>query len=86
MLMLSRLPLPTKPSVVLTPPETIHLMEHLSMVPVSAAQIWKLTDRHPLLAKVKCFVQRSWPDHVVQELTEFTGWLLAVGQQDHCST
>ena len=62
---LSRLPLPTTPSVVPTPPETIHLMEHLSMGPVSAAQIWQPTDHHLLLAKVKQFVQRSWLDHMV---------------------
>ena len=67
---LSRLPLPTTPSVVPKPPETIHLMEHLSMGPVSAVQIRQLTDRHPLMAKVKRFVQHGWPDHIDQELKE----------------
>ena len=60
----------TTPSVVPTPPETIHLMEHLSMGPVSAAQIWQPTDHHLLLAKVKRFVQHGWLDHMVQELKE----------------
>ena len=48
---LSRLPLPTTPSQIPTPPETIQLMENLSLGPVSAAQIRQLTDRHPVLFK-----------------------------------
>ena len=48
---LSLLQLPTTPSVVPTPPETIYLMKHFPMGPVSATQIWQLTDCHPLLTK-----------------------------------
>ena len=67
---LSRLPLPTTPSQVPTPPETIQLMEHLSMGPVSVAQIQQMTDRHPVLAQVKRFVQYGWPNQMDQELEE----------------
>ena len=65
---LSHLPLPTTPSVVPTPPETIHLMEHLSMGPVSAVQIRQLTDRHPLMAKVKRFVQHDSDSEILLHL------------------
>ena len=51
---LSRLPHLVQPSIsqVPTPPETVHLMEHLYSTPVTASQIRVHTHRDPLLAKV----------------------------------
>ena len=67
---LSRLPCSSQPSSVPTPPETVHLMEHLASTPVTASQIKLHTDRDPLLSKVKQFVQQGWPDRVNSESTD----------------
>ena len=45
-------PLPEVPD----PPEMVLLMEHLASTPVSAQQIKMLTDRDPVLSKVKKFI------------------------------
>ena len=59
---LSRLPLPTVPAEVPTPPELVLLMEHLADSPVTADQIRSWTKRDPTLAPVLQYVQQSWPD------------------------
>ena len=58
---LSRLPLPDCPTNVPMPPETIALLEQLASVPLTAAQIRKMTDRDPVLAKVKQYTRKGWP-------------------------
>ena len=58
---LSRLPLAECPESVLKPPETIALLEHLAIVPLTASQIRNITDCDPTLAKVKQFTQKGWP-------------------------
>ena len=61
---LSRLPLAVQPENVPTPPETIALLEHLANVPLAASQIKSMTDRDPILTKVKQFTQTNWPNTV----------------------
>ena len=60
--MLCRLPLPTIPAEVPTPPELILLMENLADSSVTADQISFWTKRDPSLAPVLPYVQQSWPD------------------------
>ena len=45
-------------------------MEHLDCTPVTASQIGVHTNRDPLLAKVKQFVQQGWPGRVEGESTD----------------
>ena len=60
-LQLSRLPLPDHPRSVPVAPEVIALLEHLSLVPLSAAKLRILTSRSTVLAKVRHFVRYGWP-------------------------
>ena len=53
---LSRLLLPEAPKKVPVPAETILLLEHLSLLPLSAEQIRLSTARDPILAKVQQLV------------------------------
>ena len=64
---LSRLPLPDCPTNVPIPPETIALLEQLASVPLTAAQIRKMTDRDPVLAKVKQYTLKGWPTTVTDK-------------------
>ena len=50
---LSRLPIPETSSESETPEEVVFLMDHLSSVPISSADIRKETDREPVLSRVK---------------------------------
>ena len=50
---LSCLHLPDCPTTVLMPPETIALLEQLASVPLTATQIQNMTDRDPMLTKVR---------------------------------
>ena len=50
--LLSRLPLPQAPSIVLIPGETIGLLEMLDGSPITAAQIKTWTDHDPTLSRV----------------------------------
>ena len=50
---LSRLPLPVCTTNVPMLPEIIVLLEQLASVPLTATQIFKMTDRDPILTKVK---------------------------------
>ena len=58
---LSRLPLPDHPESVPVAPEVIASLEHLSIVPLSAAKMRTLTSRSTVLAKVRHFVRYGWP-------------------------
>ena len=64
---LSCLPLPDCPTNVPMPPETIALLEQLASVPLTAAQIRKMTDRDPVLAKVKQYTWKGWPATVTDK-------------------
>ena len=83
---LSRLPSPSYPSNVPTPPETIHLMELLDSTPVSARQIRNHTDRDPLLSQVKKFVQQGWPSTTEKsaELQPYERWKSELSLHDGC--
>ena len=58
---LSRLPLPDHPQLVPVAPEVIASLEHLSIVPPSAAKLKTLSSHSTVLAKVKHFVRSGWP-------------------------
>ena len=64
---LSRLPLPDCPTTVPMPPETIALLEQLASVPLTSTQIRNMTNRDPVLAKVKQYTQTGWPATVSDE-------------------
>ena len=64
---LSRLPLPDCPTTVPMPPETIALLEQLASVPLTATQIRNMTDRDPVLTKVKQYTQNGWPNNIKDE-------------------
>ena len=59
--MLSRLPLPSAPSTVPTPGETILVMDMLNSLPVTAANIKTATGHDPILSRVHTFVLKGWP-------------------------
>ena len=50
---LSRLPLPYTPSITLTPPEVILLLEQMSESPLTITQIHSRTQRDPILYFVR---------------------------------
>ena len=58
---LSRLPLPDHQQSVPVAPEVIASLEHLSIVPLSAAKLRTLTSHSTVLAKVRYFVRSGWP-------------------------
>ena len=64
---LSRLPLPDCPDNVPTPPETIALLEQLTNVPLMSNQIRSMTDRDPVLARVKEYTRNGWPTAITDE-------------------
>ena len=64
---LSRLPLPDCPTTVPMPPETIALLEQLASIPLTATQIQNMTDRDPVLTKVKQYTQNGWPANIKGE-------------------
>ena len=56
-----RLPLPDCSTTVPMPPETIALLKQLASVPLTVTQIQNMTDRDPVLVKVKQYTQSGWP-------------------------
>ena len=64
---LSCLPLPDCPTTVPMPPETIALLEELASIPFTATQIQNMTDRNPVLTKVKQYTQNGWPANIKDE-------------------
>ena len=68
---LSRLPLPSAPAQVPTPPELVLLMEHLEESPVTASHIRSWSQKDPVLAQVLEFVRQGWPDKVDQDLSPY---------------
>ena len=62
---LSRLPLPNSlTSEVPIPSELVLLMEHMSTGPLTAAQVKSMTQRDPVLSRVRSHVLRGWPTTV----------------------
>ena len=57
---LSQFPLPDSPTSVLIPAETVAIMEHLLIIPLTAAKIKQATERDPTLSKVKCYTLLGW--------------------------
>ena len=64
---LSRLPLPDYPDNVPTPPETIALLEQLTHIPLTSTQIRSMTDRDPVLARVKEYTRNGWPTAITDK-------------------
>ena len=58
---LSYLPLSDCPTNISMPPKTIAVLEQLESVPLTATQIRKMTDRDPVLAKMKQYTWKGWP-------------------------
>jgi len=58
---LSRLPIPATSSEHEVPEEFVLLMDHLSTIPVTSADIQRETDRDPVLSRVKKYTLSGWP-------------------------
>lgn len=80
----SRLPLSVQPKEVPMPQELVYLLEGLENSPVSVEQIKAWTDRDPLLAKVRRFVQHGWPRTVDPVLQPYHSRQLELSIQDNC--
>ena len=59
---LSRLPAGPAPINVPVPGDTIHIMQHMDMSPVTFADVRKETARDPVLSQVYLWVQSGYPD------------------------
>ena len=60
---MSRLPLPEKPESVPCPGDLILLTSHLSEHIMTADKIRQLTDKDPLLSRVRRLILHGWPDN-----------------------
>ena len=80
----SRLPLSVQPKEVPMPQELVYLLEGLEISPVTVNQIRTWTDRDPVLAKVRRFVQQGWPRTVDLELQPYHSRQLELSIQDNC--
>ena len=80
---LSRLPLPEVPANTPLPGETVLLLETLQG-PMSAKQVRSLTDRDPLLSKVRRMVQQGWHYTGDEEMRPFTHRKDELSVQDGC--
>ena len=80
----SRLPLSVQPKEVPMPQELVYLLEGLEISPVTVDQIRTWTDRDPVLAKVRRFVQQGWPRTVDSELQPYHSRQLELSIQDNC--
>ena len=59
---LNRFPLEDVPTTVLTPAETIAVLEHLSTIPLTTAKIKLQIERDTVLSKLKRNTQSGWPE------------------------
>lgn len=82
--LLSRLPLPDTITDVPLPGETVLLMETLQTSPVTADQIRRWTDRDPVLAQVKNFVQKGWSFTNEDDLKPYAQRRDELSVQDGC--
>ena len=63
----SRLPLPETRSEPPKPAEVVYLMEYLDTSPVTSNQIWRWTEKDPVLAKVKHWIESGWPTEAPED-------------------
>ena len=82
---MSHLPLQEESVSVPVPEEVVLLMEHLQDSPASVADIRKATSRHPVLSRVRQFVQCGWPNQCrEEELKPFCSRQTELSVQDGC--
>ena len=82
---MSRLPLQEESVPVPVPEEVVLLMEHLQDSPASVADIRKATSRHPVLSRVRQFVQCGWPNQCrEEELKPFCSRQTELSVQEGC--
>ena len=81
---LSRLPLGEPPTDPQQPVELVLLMETLQNSPVTPRNIRQLTDRDPLLSKVRKMVLQGWEGGEEQQLTPFNRKRDELSIQDGC--
>ena len=82
--MLSRLPLPDKPTSVSVPGETILLLDMLNSLPVTATQIKQATDRDPVLSSVRTMLQTGWKTSADEALQPFQQRQIELSVHDGC--
>ena len=61
---MSRLPLPQLPTEVPMPAEIICLLKFFDSSPIDVRMIKQLTDKDPLLSRVRRFITSGWPDTI----------------------
>ena len=66
------------------PQELVYLLEGLKTSPVFVEQIRAWTDRDPVLAKVRRFVQHGWPRTVNPVLQPYHSRQLELSIQNNC--
>ena len=81
---LSRLPLLEAPTNVPIPGETVLLMESLEVLPLTAVQIARWTDRNPVLTKVRDNVQRGWQHSDEAVLHPYQSRRMELSVEDGC--
>ena len=81
---LSRLPLPDHPKDVPLPGEMVLLFETLNSSPLTAAEIRALTDKDPLLSRVRNNVLRGWHDTDQPAMRPYQSRSSELSVQDGC--
>ena len=81
---LSRLPLPDHPKDVPLPGEMVLLFETLNSSPLTAAEIKALTDKDPLLSRVRNNVLRGWHDTDQPAMRPYQSRSSELSVQDGC--
>ena len=82
---MSRLPLPEPACEPPIPAETVLLMEHMNMSPVTAVHIRRWTSCDPVLSRVLKMVQEGWPEPCQdKELQPFASRRAELSVQDGC--
>ena len=81
---LSRLPLPDGPEEVPLPGEIILLFETLNDSPLTARDVRALTDKDPLLSRVRNNVLHGWHDIDQPEMRPYQSRSLQLSVQDGC--
>ena len=64
---LSRLPLPSYPSVIPVPGDVIQMLERLENTPLDVAQIKQWTRTNPVLSRVLLYTMKRWPNSCPME-------------------
>lgn len=82
--MLSRLPLPDKPTSVSMPGETILLLDMLNSLPVTATQIKRANDRDPILVSIRTMLQTGWKESTDEALKPLQQRQIELSVHDGC--